>query len=169
MITTKPNFQALNEKKELSTITILHAFKSMLYVARKEGVEGEISPKCLELEEMIERESIDFYTDITEMIDNIDSLCDVLTTTNHIHYDEKEKILISIINKYDSLEEFCESLDSCSDLYDLGYIDSEEEQIIYNRLSKEGALRLWAIYMHVKEGSSSASYYLTYEDFLSTI
>ncbi|GEM05967.1 hypothetical protein HMI01_29550 [Halolactibacillus miurensis] len=82
---------------------------------------------------------------------------------------DKEKMLGNIINKYQSLEELCESLNNCFDLYDLGYIDSEQEQIIYNKLSEESALRLWAIYMHIKEGSSLTSYYLTYEDFLSTI
>lgn len=80
---------------------------------------------------------------------------------------DNEKILVNIINKYESLEDFFEALDTCADLYDLGYIESQSEQNIYDKLAELSALKLWAIYMYVKDGSQN--YFLSYEDFLSSI
>ncbi|GAB6459392.1 hypothetical protein bcgnr5369_31300 [Bacillus cereus] len=48
-----------------------------------------------------------------------------------------------ILRRYHSLESLCQSLDSCYDLHDLGYVD-KETQNNYEALATLSALELWS-------------------------
>lgn len=54
-----------------------------------------------------------------------------------------------ICRKYDSLEDLCLSLDTCFDLYDLGYSD-QVTQDNYIELAEMSALQLWYFYLCAK-------------------
>jgi hypothetical protein len=54
-----------------------------------------------------------------------------------------------IINQYSSLEDLGEALDSCYDLYELGYTD-EKTQERYIRLSEQSFLTIWALWLYFK-------------------
>ncbi|MGM0941296.1 MAG: hypothetical protein ACQEWU_10085 [Bacillota bacterium] len=83
-----------NEKSEVSTLALVHAFKSMVFVARQEGLLNELHLKYLELEEKINESAsyFDFY-DLTGLIDNIDTIYKAITLT--IDVDK----LYSLVNK----------------------------------------------------------------------
>lgn len=74
----------------------------------------------------------------------------------------KEILLKKIIKKYKGLEDLCESLDSCSDLLDLGYIEIQKEQDIYNTLSEETAVTLWSLYRYVNYNDINHKYTFDY-------
>jgi hypothetical protein len=57
-----------------------------------------------------------------------------------------------------TLDQLCEYLDSCHDLYDLGCIDSPTEQDILNHLSEESALCIWAIHRYANTGDVNKEY-----------
>lgn len=62
-----------------------------------------------------------------------------------------EDILRSILTSR-KLEDLCEYLDTCFDLYDLGYIDSMKEQEVLNALAESNAVQLWAIHRYANTG-----------------
>jgi hypothetical protein len=57
-----------------------------------------------------------------------------------------------------SLEDLCYYLDSCWDLYDLGYIDCRREQAILEDMAEETALCLWAIHQYANTGDVNKEY-----------
>lgn len=66
--------------------------------------------------------------------------------------------LMKILTKYNGLEGLCEALDSCFDLYDLGYIDSEVEQDVYEYLAETQAVNLWALYVYANRDDRDYEY-----------
>lgn len=67
-------------------------------------------------------------------------------------------LVLKLIKEHLSLEKLCETLDSCHDLYDLGYIDSKKEQVILDEMAELSALDLWAIHKYVHTGNSDYEY-----------
>ncbi|MCF7625442.1 hypothetical protein CQ056_24120 [Peribacillus simplex] len=75
-----------------------------------------------------------------------------------------DKELVIKICKGCTLDKLCEYLDSCGDLYALGYIDSEREQEILDEMLKLSALNLWAIHKYVN--TNDVNYEYPFEWFL---
>lgn len=55
----------------------------------------------------------------------------------------------NIFDSYESLDALCESLDSCFDLYDVGYCD-EITQKRYEMLARLSALNLWGLWRYFR-------------------
>jgi hypothetical protein len=66
--------------------------------------------------------------------------------------------LLDILHSKEELGELCEYLDTCHDLFDLGYIDSIQEQVILDIMAEASALTLWAIHKFAHTGHLDYEY-----------
>lgn len=75
--------------------TLIVAFKSMLYVAKEEGLSDMLNEKYLNLEDEL---NYNFDLDVTDMIDNIENIYQrIIAIVNDINFDP-EKMLKMIEN-----------------------------------------------------------------------
>uniref|UniRef100_A0AAU8EGX0 Uncharacterized protein n=1 Tax=Bacillus phage Jabberwock TaxID=3163548 RepID=A0AAU8EGX0_9CAUD len=69
---------------------------------------------------------------------------------NYTEFLEGKKMHMEIMKKYDRLEEFMSALDTCFDLYELGYC-SQEEQRIWEEMSELSALEIYGLWVESKK------------------
>lgn len=76
--------------------------------------------------------------------------------------DEKKEMALKILREQ-SLEDLCERLDSCYDLYDLGYVTALEQNVLTD-MAGASALTLWAIWKYANTGDVNYEY--PFEEFV---
>lgn len=79
------------------------------------------------------------------------------------------EITLGILTKYKKMETLCEALDTCWDLYENGYVETELEQKVWEDLAESSALTLWAMYTYANNGLEGQDFECVFKEFVENI